>query len=77
MGKVGQSRAYGVLRMESRVKVGMENRKKGNGYEARVSGMNMGQGGAGIGVLVRCCTECNITLPCIHVVKCWDSNSMG
>ena len=27
MGKVGQGRAYGVLRMESRIKVRMENRK--------------------------------------------------
>ena len=27
MGKVGQGQAYGVLRMESRVKVRMENRK--------------------------------------------------
>ena len=42
--------------MESRLKVRME---RSNGYEVRVLEMNMGQGGAGIGVPVQCYTECN------------------
>ena len=41
-------------------KVKMENRS--NKYEVRVLEINMGQGGAGIRVLVQCCTECN-TMP--------------
>ena len=45
---VGQGWAYGVLRTERRVKVGMVNRS--NGYEVRVLEMNTGQGGIGIGV---------------------------
>ena len=35
---------------------------RSNGYEVRVLEINMGQGGAGIGVPVWCCTECNTVL---------------
>ena len=42
--------------MELRFEVGMER------YEARVLETNRGQGGAAIGVLVQCCTECNTLL---------------
>ena len=42
MGKVGQGRAYGFLRTESRIKIRMENRKvmdmKGLGNEHRSRG---------------------------------------
>ena len=47
-GRVGEGQAYEVLRTES-----------SNGYEVRVLETNMGQGGAGIRVLVWCCMECN------------------
>ena len=58
MGKVGQGQAYGVPRMESRVKVRMENRKVMDTNQGSLE-TKMGRGQIRIGVPVWGYTECN------------------
>ena len=53
MGRVGQGWAYGVLKTDLR----FEDRE----IHSKGLGTNLGQGEVGIGVPVRCYTECNST----------------
>ena len=57
-GKVGQGWAYGVLRMDQRVKVRIENRKVIDTKQWSWK-QKWDKGGTGIGVLVQGCKECN------------------